>query len=665
MVIRLSDLRFFLTFLLFGGGSLFLTGCNANVAGRQRPFLKHGPIKGELELVAESRTDERGSGQNKTKGKTKVFEERLKLWTTGDVYHPNFLFYNVALGFGLTQQNFSSDNESDSDCASLKEYNVLAQFLRTKPYPLTVYMNRSDDLIARQFLGALESERESFGASLPLQSEDWPMMFQYNTSSVSQKALASTANDFFTRDDERFRYSLDHDFSKLSHMSFEFNRDSVSQKNLNVSTDVRTDRYTLLHDLIFGGKEQHRLDSFFSFLDQSGEFDLENTQWEERLKLQHSSNFLTNYGFRFTESKQQTFENSEVRGQAGFEHRLYKSLVTTANIFASESDFDDQGNLTQEGGSLNFNYQKKNPWGKLLSTYTASFTETDQAGGSGTGIIIDESHVFNDPVPITLNKVNVDTSTIVVTDSTGSNIYTLGDDYTVTEINGRTRLHVTTLGVIPPDVNDGQTILVDYNFFTEPKRQEETLRQNFTVRQRFDNGLSLYYWYQRQDEEVSSSITDITLDEFRNNTFGADYVKKGLALLAEYSKEDSTQISSTSKRLEARYSWRLNSDTKASIHASKHWLDFGDPDPRDIELFRVGGEIFSRLTDEYSISARLDFRDEEDSSVGTTEGIQFASELRYNFRRLSVTTGVEYDFLERRKNELSTIFLFFRLRRTF
>lgn len=262
--------------------------------------------------------------------------------------------------------------------------------------------------------------------------------------------------------------------------------------------------------------------------------------------------------------------------------------------------------------------------------------------------------------------MNIDILSIILTDSTGVDVYTLGDDYTITEINGRVRLNIIIPGFIFPSITDGQEILVDYDHFLDPEREDETLRQNFTIRQRFNNGLSLYYWHQRQDKNVSSNVTKITPDEFRTNTFGVDFTRKGLSLSAEHSEEDSTQVSSTSDRLEARYNWFLNnSRTRISMYVTKNWLSFGEPDSRDIELLRVGGELLSKLTKKYDISASVAFRDEQDSIVGNTEGIQFDTELRYNFRRLSIRTGIEYGFLERRGSEFTNTLLYFRLKRTF
>ena len=645
--------------------TVVLAGCNVNVGGKQRPLVRHDRIQGELEFVAENRTDEQGISENKRKSETEVFEEKIRFKTEGDIYHPDLLFYNAILGLGLAQQSINSDEESGRHSEELNDYNIFAQLLRGKSYPTTFHASKSEELISRQFLGALRTERQNTGATLSLRSKDWPMTFQYTTSETGQDGLSPLARDFFEREDERFRYAVTHNFSDLSHLSIDLDKTEVSQRSVGASIETNTYRYTMLHDLIFGSNEQHRLDSFFNYVDQSGSFYFENLQWQERLRLQHFEDFLTNYELRFTDSKRETTSNKETRGQAGFEHRLYKSLVTMGNIFTSKTDLDAQGDLTQHGGNIAFNYQKKNPWGMLFGTYTTSLTKSEQTGGAGTGVVINESHTATELIPVELDRVNIDISTIRVKDSIGL-LYQEGEDYTITEKNGRVWLNIITVGgAVPPNFIEGQDFFVDYNFFIEPERQEDTLRQNLTIRERFNNGLSLYYAHRRQKEDVRSTITEITPDEFTVNTIGTDYVNKGLFLQAEYSKEDSTQIPSTSRKIQGRYNWPINTNTTASVRILNHWMDFDEPDARDVVLFKSGAEIYSRLTDEYTISARADYRDEDDTRFGTTRGFQFNSELKYNFRQLSIAAGIELNVLDRRNDEIDGSFLYFRLKRFF
>lgn len=641
-----------------------VVGCRVSLRGKQRPLVSHKRIHGELEFAAEQRTDTQGFTDGDRKSTTKVFEERLRLRTEGDVYHANLLFYKAAIGLGLTQQSLDSTDESGSTSDSLDEYDVYLKFLRMKKTPLGVHMNKSEEIIARQFLGPLRSNRESTNLTLPLKFENWPMMLQYNNSQVRQREDISTTNALFDRDNEEFKYSLTHDFSEDAHMRFEFERDNVVQKNANVSTELDEDRYTLFHDLAFGDEKQHRLDSFMSYLDQSGNFNYKNFQWEERLRLQHTSDFLTKYEVRYTNTDQTLTDIEEVLARVGFEHKLYESLITTGQVFASQSDISGGQELQQQGGSLGLSYRKKNPWGVLSSSYSVNLTNAKQRGGSALASVINEPHTATVPF-VDLDRMSIDMTSIIVKDEDKVTIFTEGEDYLVSENNGRVRLRIFTSGGNVPDFTDNQTFFVDYSYFVEPKRDEETLRQNFMIRQKFRNGVTVYFMHRRQDETITSTVTEITPDEFRTNTIGAEYTKGGLFVAAEYSEEESTQIPSTTKQVEAKYTWSVSPDIDAIVRASERWIHYGEPDNRDIDIFEAAAELHARLSGQYVITVFFDFRDEEDTRFGTTEGVQWGSEVKYDYRQLSVTAGVESSVLERRETEIKNLFLYMRVKRSF
>ncbi|MHC4356669.1 MAG: hypothetical protein ACYS0H_28555, partial [Planctomycetota bacterium] len=80
---------------------------------------------------------------------------------------------------------------------------------------------------------------------------------------------------------------------------------------------------------------------------------------------------------------------------------------------------------------------------------------------------------------------------------------------------------------------------------------------------------------------------------------------------------------------------------------------------------KTGGELYSRLSDQCGISARADYRDEDDTRFGTTRGFQINSELQYKFRQMSISTGVEVSLLNRRRDEIDGSYLYFRLKRFF
>jgi hypothetical protein len=465
----------------------------------------------------EHRTDKQQTGPNKRESESNVFEERVRVRSTGDVYHPDFVNYDVMVGAGLAQQSIDSDDVSGWNTDTLDEYLASVEILRTKPYSATLNATKTEDLIARQVLGPLRAERQSEAAAVFLRPDGWPMTFQYSSSETSQDGLTNFAPDFFGRQEERFRYTLDHDFSKRSHVHFDFDRTEARQESVGAVLDTDTDTYTLSHDTLFG-KDEHRLDSLVNYLDQGGSFEFENFRWQERLKLQHTPSLLSRYDLQYNDLERESLTSRQIRGQAGLEHRLFESLVTNVDAFASETDLGSEGDLSQYGGILGLNYRKTNPWGLLFSSYSASFTRSDQTGGTGKGTVVGEAHTATDLIPIELERTNIDITTIRVRDSIG-NLFQEGDDYTVFQQSGRVFLNTIVIGgVVPPNFTEGQPFFVDYEFFLEPERQEDTFRQNFMIRERFQNGFSLYYGYRMQDESIRSTVATVVPDEYTTHT---------------------------------------------------------------------------------------------------------------------------------------------------
>jgi hypothetical protein len=649
--------------LAFLGISLLLfSGCSITVFDEKRPIVRYEPIKGELELVAENRIDEQGIGSTKRRNETTEYQEKLTLGTEGDIYHPDLLTFSAALALGLRQSRFDFDDDVDRDSGTLDEYGLSGQLLRKQWYPMGFHFDKSDQFIPRLFNSTLRSQRESAGGTLALRSEDWPMYFQYGQDQITQKGVSARDSDLFVREGESFRYSLEHDFSEFSNLRFEYGSDDIKQKRFGTLFDRKEQRYNLRHDLLFGDDRQHRFDSFFSFLDQSGDQELEQLQWQERLRLEHSDTFETHYSMTFDESERPTLQNDRIRGGAGFVHRLFQSLVTRGDLYSSKTHLDEGVDIDENEGRLGFDYQKKNPWGTFFGNYTAGILDLEQTGGGNTVNTIDERHPFEvtGSLRIQLERTNIDTSSIIVMDSSRSKFYT---DYTVSQNSGITEIIIIPGGDITTDGN--QTLSIDYDFFSEPQRNEKATTENLTVRERFHNGLSLYYQHRTRDERLSSTETNIVPDEFEINTFGTDYVSKGLRLSAEYSREKSTRIPSRSKQLEASYQLPLGPGTKLNLYARNSWIDYLGTVPYDITLLTMGAAASTRLTDNYSIFSSLDYRDEDDSRQGLTEGLQWNIELRYVLRQLNINTGLEFNSLDRLGYETDNTFFYFRLKRFF
>jgi len=640
-----------------------LSGCRTQVGGQSRDLFRSEPVTGELELEIEKRTDEQGTSGDNRRYQSLGFEETLRLKTQGDVYHPDFFTYLAGVGMGLTQHEFKSDGQTDRESGTLNEYNFSGNLLPEKPYPLSFNLDKSEDTIPRQFASSLLSERQGENVILSLRS-DWPMRFQYGQSEIQQQGLTGADQDLFFRDDEQFSYALDHSFGEQADMSFDFQRMSASQLQGTNHIERQEDTYGLSHQWFIGADKRKRVDSFVNYLDQSGDFDLQRLLWQEQMTLKHTDKFQTHYHASFHDAQRATSKNNELRGETGFSHRLYESLVTTGAVHASEADLGNNVDLARVGGNIGLDYDKKNPLGTLLAYYGYSVLDLDQTGGSTVVSVVDEQHAYTltGSGRIRLDRANIDTSTIRVYRKSPLRVYG-NTDYIVTQTNGITEVQVIPGGDIF-SLGD-QTLSFDYDSVTEPQREETSATHSVRLRQRFKFGISTYYELQDRTETVTSTDASIIPDEFRVNLFGIDYTKKGLRLLGEYRDEKSTRIPSKSKRVEASYLLRLDSDTRLSVYGSNSWIDYSTEPLYDVSMMTVGSDMSTRLTDTCQLNGGVDYRFEDDSRQGQTRGFQYDAELAYTYRQLSARIGAEFNRLNRLDHERESVFLYMRLKRSF
>ncbi len=656
------------------GAALFLcallvhvSGCSVNIRGKRVPLIRHKGFSGEIVLEAERHENTQTTGNTKRTSTDIVFNERLNIRTEGYVYHQNLLPFSFGLGIGFLQSKMESGSIKNTRKGTINEYDLSGSLLPLKPYPVSFAFSKQDSFTTQSFSGSLRSETQSSRVTLSLRETDWPMRFHYGKTESDQRQLGLPNNNDYSRTDERFAYSLQHEFTPNSVMDFDFERQEIIQER-GISVNSRNeDRYDLKHILNFGKDERHSLRSSLYYSEQTGSYDLERTRFVESLRLKHSDSLTTNYRFTFNNNKRATTENDQYQFTTGFTHRLYQSLVTTGSFHYSDETFNDSIKTNRTGTHLGFNYRKRNRWGAFSSNYSVSFLELEQEGGSESVDVIDERHLFSviGSLRIELNRRNIDPDTIEVNNSGRTKIYFTPADYTISQTDGITFLEIEAIGDIFADGD--QTLSIDYAFIIEPEREESIVMQSFGLRQQFKNGISVYFRHQRRDEEIDSTSTDVASDDFRINTYGADYRNKGFRLSAEYSKKKSTFIPYTTKRIHGNYGWSISPRTKASVYASQNWSDLRGTNPHEVTSFIVGASVTSKLSDKYMLSSSLNYYKHEDNlgDSGDSEGYKLDSHLKYAFRQLRFLAGAEYSVLKRTQHKTERTLMYMKLKRLF
>ena len=615
----------------------------------------------------DDQSDDRKTAGSSFSTETTLMEELLNLQVKGDVYDPKLMSYTALLGFGLSQQRYDSTTQSGSDNGHVRNYGFNASFLPTKMYPFSIEAVQTENLIPRAFQGPLRVDDSHEGFNMQLRVPDWPMSFSWSKSHLNQRSDVVSTEDFFSRRSERYSYTLTHDFSENSHLIFRADIFDLDQSSGLFVNDFQTQRYRLEHDYNFGSVNQHSLDSTFTFFERNDQFGTQTFDWTENLVLRHTPDFTTFYNMIVSDG---TYSDTDVRsitGLGGFIYQFYENLTTQAEVFGSKTEFGNINDTTSEGGRLNFDYYRNNPWGVLLMELELDYSRDKTTGNTGEATVLNEVHVFIDPFPFTLQERNVVTDSIVVTDLTGAFVYSEGDDYTVAAIGDQVQITATPLGSIPPNIVDGQTLLVDYNYELVGDQTEDTYGDVFRIEQRFDNGLSVYYSHLFQKRNVDSEINpELTGDHTRTNLYGIEYRYRRLIFVAEHRETDATFQNARSNRIAASGYWPLTPKTTLWGSVSNTWVDTsGEGTSRDTTLFRAEGKIRTRVTPNLRLTGRIEYRNEDDSDQGNTDGYQIGSSLDYERGSLRLRAGWDTYFLEQRNTESTTTRFFLDLARYF
>jgi hypothetical protein len=640
------------------------------VRGMERPLVRSEGVGGTLKLTSRSQTEELTSATTKRKSRSELMEEELYLHTEGDVFDAKLLTYFLGGGFGLSQQKYELGSESGSTSGELRSYDVRGNFLSGKPYPFSVGSRKGESIVSRQFLSPLHVENTSNSVQGRLRVPGWPMTFSWSESELNRSSAVGTTEDLYRRNDERFSYSVLHDFSERSHLDYRFDLNNLSQEGTSSTSDLETGNHRFIHDLVFGKDDEHNLNTSITQTNTKGDFKSDILNWSESLNLNHSERFMTFYNANYTKSKFQTAETETMGGAAGLRYRLYDNLTTTASGFGNKSDLGGGSETKWYGGKVRFDYYRHNPWGLLRSNYSFQTINRETSGDTGTDIVTDESHTFTDPFAVRLDKRNVIIDTIVVTDSSGTDIYTEGvdGDYTVRQVGDFVELVIDTLDADMPNITDGQEILVDYLYVVDNSTEQDIVQQDFRIEQKFDNGFSVYYSYLSRENNinVSQDLGSVNpSDEYATNIAGAGYENDRITLLAEHSETESTWNSTTGDRVSASAYWPLTSRTVLRGRVSQAWLNSSGNLNRDSTLFRAEGGFKSYLTKYMRLLGDGELRREDASDIGKTGGLRFGTGIEYRRRALSVRTGWDYYFLDRQNTDRTSTRFYLRLTREF
>ena len=597
----------------------------------QRPSIALG-------LLGQYAHNESQSGGRSDEVSELRFEESLTLETKGHLVHPNLIEFPKLEGtFGVTQSDFEVNGEGSRADSEIYEYDVRARFLRLEPTNYSIYARQNRDLVNRDFGTSLENTTSTYGALL--ESEIGAMNNRVDVFHTTSEQVALDGSSDFTFEQDSILWDGSYEMSANQRLRWDYTFQSLQQSSdtFDIDTAYDTQDAELEHVVTFGPRNRSELESSVRYFDQTGDFPYERLTLEERMRLQHSDTFRTEYLYRLEDLSRQDFDQLQHRGEASFTHHLYRSLITRGRVGGTMLDTSDDADVDEFFGTLDTDYTKLVPLGVLRLDAGVAAARQETGGGGFVAQVIDQPAVFTDPTPIVIfgNDVNVQS----ITNPMGI-LYIPDQDYRVRRFENRVEIDRIVTGAIGPN----QPVLIDYTL--GPDADHTTTTSGFRVGGKYTfergplRGLSLFARYALQEQGIDpEEATAVPPNDFTNTLFGAEYRFWSLTLRAEQEEYDSTLLPFEATRFSARLVHLLSPVTTITGDATYSLIDYSDPE-NETELMTASLQVQHRFTRELVGSAYLLWRDQQDDLGGSASGFEQQVELTWKHRQTEVFMSV-------------------------
>jgi len=325
-----------------------------------------------------------------------------------------------------------------------------------------------------------------------------PLRFTYSQGSYSQVFDETSGATRAWRDEDRQRYAISANNSKL-----QLTLDSESVDENVQGNDYRLNRALFRHFIPWGKGSSLR--SLVTVRDRTGFNASTLVNWSETAKIQHTESLLSTTQYEFSSQETQSLEPDDINktkqhwGRFRLEHSLYNNLDSNVRMLARSRDSDqvEQTELEFGGGAI----YHKTFFSELDVSLNISgdYRMTDRVTEEGAADVVNEPHVASFIERIVLGQPLVDVATIRVTAEDGFT-YLEGFDYEVLPLGDL----FTELRIIPSGrISIGDRLLVSYQYDPFPSAEFDTLSTGYGLSLGY-RWVNVYHNSSRSDHELKS-----------------------------------------------------------------------------------------------------------------------------------------------------------------
>ncbi len=574
------------------------------------------------------------------------FRESLGLSLAGDVIDPALVDWRADLVLGLSQldsrETSGGRTQNDSDNGFISEFDISIDVLKDKPLSFNAYARRSDDRIARRFLPSLDERVTETGISAQAITGPITTEFGYSFRDTDR------SGNRFEVDDERLRQSrffIDSEWEISDdhrlHLSYDHTDDKYEYQGSIYNYDTRRNELRLEHELKFGDKKQHLIDTYIEYFDESGDLARDEFQITPRLTLEHTDKLKSVHRYSYFRLDQDNIRVTQNKWDSELIYRPNDNWRISGDAFALYESVEHDLDTREWGGGFDVSYVRPTSSGEFAFDAALNYYHTRMSGDTGQRVVRGEAYDMGGPRTPFLQNTEVQLASIVVHDANRVRIFLPGLDYMVVPVGNRVRLTRVPTGRIA----DRDVVYVDYTYRVPTSSDQHTFRADVMAEYRFKMGLTPYYYYEgRCEDRDNNDRLFLSRDNTHRHRLGARYERDRWNVSGEAEFFDDTIEPYDALHFIGHASLVRTADHSLDVDTqlSRYFYE-GGIDDRDVWWFDIELSDRLRLNQFWYADMSAAYRWEHDSIDGETNGVDVEMGIEYNRGSLTVELTAEYD----------------------
>ena len=430
-----------------------------------------------------------------------TLEQELTLNSMSYIFHPNLLEMELGGSVKFSQESLESEQTSNEVRNNLYSFNSRFSLLKNKPYPLQLYYNQSNPSASVGLADSLTLEERDYGFNFSLRAPlvSSPMQLYASHRETTGDGFDTIVDD--TTDTAIFRISTSlggHGHGQFGLSSTTTNSGSGSMNLPIQESKSSTKSATWDSRLLFGPDDSIKLVNTITLTrdEQSNTSDRDDGRFYINLDWDHTDSLRTFYSYNLARTKYDYDKITNQNLSIGALRRWQDVLSLTTSVAASSDTSESFEKKSYEvDGNIAYRDDLNARW-RMNSGYSLLYRVNTQNTDVSVIRVHNESHVLNGLGSVALNNEYVLHSTIIVSNSTHTQIYRKDVDYVLTKVGEETRLARKASGGIA----DGAEVVLEYAYESGGSYDFDELSQSLNLGYTLDNThrFHLHYMLRRK-----------------------------------------------------------------------------------------------------------------------------------------------------------------------